>query len=78
MRDLLFPAFDGKAACVGEKADRWFPESHGPVTFAKKKCADCEIRIPCLSWAIANDERFGIWGGLTEDERKQLRRRRAS
>jgi WhiB family redox-sensing transcriptional regulator len=35
----------------------------------------CEMRTACLEYALANDERFGVWGGLSEKERHQLRRR---
>lgn len=38
-------------------------------------CATCEVREECLEYALANDERFGIWGGLSERERRKLKRR---
>ncbi len=38
-------------------------------------CTSCEVRVECLDYALANDERFGIWGGLSERERRRLRRR---
>jgi len=41
---------------------------------AKSVCARCPVRIDCLTDAFASDERFGIWGGLTERERRSLRR----
>jgi WhiB family redox-sensing transcriptional regulator len=34
----------------------------------------CEMRTACLEYALANDERFGVWGGLSEKERLSLRR----
>ncbi|MDU4245002.1 MAG: WhiB family transcriptional regulator, partial [Varibaculum cambriense] len=37
-------------------------------------CELCEVRDECLSYALENDERFGIWGGLSERERRRLRR----
>src|SRR5207302_10723600 len=40
---------------------------------AKSVCARCPVRIDCLTDAFTSDERFGIWGGLTERERRSLR-----
>jgi WhiB family redox-sensing transcriptional regulator len=41
---------------------------------AKRICSGCEVRAECLEYALAHDERFGIWGGLSERERRRLRR----
>jgi WhiB family redox-sensing transcriptional regulator len=40
-------------------------------------CRGCEVRQQCLDYALANGEKFGIWGGLSERERRRLRRQRA-
>ena len=40
---------------------------------AKSVCAACPVRVECLQHALAVDERYGIWGGLTHDERRVLR-----
>ena len=40
---------------------------------AKRVCSGCSVRAECLEFALANDERFGIWGGLSERERRRLR-----
>jgi WhiB family transcriptional regulator, redox-sensing transcriptional regulator len=45
---------------------------------AKTVCGSCEVRVECLTEALGSDERFGIWGGLTERERRALRRSAAS
>ena len=42
---------------------------------AKKVCLTCEVRNDCLESALSNDERFGIWGGLSERERRKLKKR---
>jgi WhiB family redox-sensing transcriptional regulator len=39
-------------------------------------CVGCDVRAECLEYAMANDERFGIWGGLSERERRRLRQTR--
>ena len=41
---------------------------------AKKLCADCPIRLECLEYALAADEEYGVWGGLSPVERRQLKR----
>ncbi|MDU5308733.1 MAG: WhiB family transcriptional regulator, partial [Varibaculum cambriense] len=46
----------------------------GSTREAKAVCELCEVRDECLSYALENDERFGIWGGLSERERRRLRR----
>jgi len=38
-------------------------------------CQTCEVRLECLEAALGNDERFGIWGGLSERERRKLKKR---
>ena len=43
---------------------------------AKAVCQSCPVRVDCLEEALEQDERFGIWGGLTERERRALRRNR--
>ena len=41
---------------------------------AKRVCMSCEVRAECLEYALEHDERFGIWGGLSERERRRLKR----
>ncbi|MGH8887529.1 MAG: WhiB family transcriptional regulator [Egibacteraceae bacterium] len=43
---------------------------------AKAVCVDCPVRVECREWALATGQHDGVWGGLTEDERRQLRRQR--
>ena len=44
---------------------------------AKRICGGCEVRAQCLDYALESGERYGIWGGMTEDERRAARRRRS-
>ena len=44
---------------------------------AKEVCRGCEVRHDCLEFALQNGEKFGIWGGLSERERRRIRRQRA-
>lgn len=52
----------------------FFPEKGGTTAPAKKICLDCPVRAECLQYALDHDERFGIWGGLSERERRRLKR----
>jgi WhiB family redox-sensing transcriptional regulator len=67
------PWFD-RAACLEADPDAFYPEKGGSSRAAKRVCATCPVRPECLSYALANDERFGIWGGLSERERRQVKR----
>lgn len=62
------------ALCAQVDPDAWHPEKGGGVSEQKRICARCEVRTDCLAYALDNDERFGIWGGLSERERKKLPR----
>lgn len=42
---------------------------------AKRICEECLVRPECLEWALATNEKFGVWGGLTARERGRVRRR---
>src|SRR5512144_3108799 len=72
----------GHAACQHGDHELFFPpeEEQGEyfrlrVSMAKRICANCPVRRQCTSYALAHDERYGVWGGLTPAERERLRRR---
>ena len=62
------------ALCAQTDPESFFPEKGGSTREAKRICTGCEVRDACLEYALANDERFGIWGGLSERERRRLKR----
>jgi WhiB family redox-sensing transcriptional regulator len=68
-------AWQSDALCAQTDPEAFFPEKGGSTRDAKKICGSCEVRTRCLEYALANDERFGIWGGLSERERRKLRKR---
>jgi WhiB family redox-sensing transcriptional regulator len=68
------PDWQERALCAQTDPEAFFPEKGGSTREAKRICAGCEVRAECLEYALANDERFGIWGGLSERERRRLRR----
>jgi WhiB family redox-sensing transcriptional regulator len=63
-----------RALCAQTDPEAFFPEKGGSTREAKRICSGCEVRAECLDYALAHDERFGIWGGLSERERRRLRR----
>lgn len=67
-------AWQQRALCAQTDPEAFFPEKGGSTREAKAVCQACEVREECLEYALANDERFGIWGGLSERERRRLRR----
>lgn len=63
-----------QALCAETDPEAFFPEKGGSTREAKKVCTGCDVKAQCLEYALANDERFGIWGGLSERERRRLKR----
>lgn len=63
-----------RALCAQTDPEAFFPEKGGSTREAKKVCLGCEVRGECLEYALAHDERFGIWGGLSERERRRLKK----
>ncbi len=64
-----------RALCSQTDPEAFFPEKGGSTREAKRICTGCEVRSECLEYALEHDERFGIWGGLSERERRRLKRR---
>jgi WhiB family redox-sensing transcriptional regulator len=71
-------AWQTDALCAQTDPEAFFPEKGGSTRDAKKICTTCEVKAQCLDYALHNDERFGIWGGLSERERRRLRRARTA
>lgn len=65
------------ALCAQTNPEAFFPEKGGSTRDAKRICTDCDVKEQCLNYALQNDERFGIWGGKSERERKKLLKRKA-
>jgi len=65
-----------QALCAQTDPEAFFPEKGGSSREAKRVCRACPVRAECLEYALAFDERFGIWGGLSERERRRLKRQR--
>jgi WhiB family redox-sensing transcriptional regulator len=72
-----------QAACRDTDPDLFFPVgTTGPaieqIENAKAVCNTCEVRQPCLDYALTTNQDSGIWGGTSEEERRQIRRQRAA
>ena len=65
------------ANCLGVDPDLFFPERGASTREAKEECRGCVVRGECLEYALRNGEKFGIWGGMSERERRRIRRQRA-
>lgn len=63
--------------CQGVDPDLFFPERGASTEEAKAVCAGCAVREQCLEFALTTGVKFGIWGGLSERERRRIRRERA-
>ncbi len=79
MRELIFSMTQDwrrQAACRGVDPEVFYPVNDDDAEEAKEVCAGCPVRQPCLEWALQDRERFGVWGGLTERERRRMLRQR--
>lgn len=68
-----------KAACLDYAPELWFPETAGrnALVAARRVCAGCPVRAACLEYALTHQE-CGVWGGLSEDERREILKRRSA
>jgi len=74
---ISVPAWTDRALCAQTDPEAFFPEKGASSRQAKKVCMACPVRTECLEYALLNDERFGIWGGKSEQERRRIKRERA-
>ena len=74
---LNIPNLPG-ALCASLEAEVWFPERGHTSLPARQVCMACDVRAACLQWALDHEERFGVWGGMSPEERQQLAKRRAA
>lgn len=70
------PDWQKDGLCTGQGPALWFPPRGTPISqIAKAKaiCRQCPIRQKCLDYALYHGDRYGIWGGTTEMERRKMR-----
>ena len=68
-----------RAACRSMSPELFFPAgttgaAFDEITAAKDVCFGCDVRTDCLRFAVSSNQEFGIWGGTTKEERRELRR----
>lgn len=63
-----------RSLCAQTDPEAFFPPAGGSTKEAKKVCQNCEVRPECLEAALANDERFGLWGGVSERDRRKIKK----
>jgi WhiB family redox-sensing transcriptional regulator len=71
-----------RSACLDEDPELFFPIGNtGPAILqieeAKQVCRRCDVQEQCLAWALESGQDHGVWGGMSEDERRALKRRNA-
>lgn len=64
------------AICAQTDPESFFPELGGSTKDPKRVCAVCPVKSECLQYALDTDQRFGVWGGTSEVERRRMRRER--
>lgn len=76
-------SWQARAACTRSDPELFFPKGNtGPavsqIKEAKEVCRGCEVRERCLEWALESGQDHGVWGGMSEDERRALKRRQTA
>ena len=74
--DLAQNKWKLRGKCREVDGDIFFPERGASTRKAKAVCRRCEVQEECLEYAVNNGEKFGIWGGLSERERRAIRKKR--
>lgn len=74
--DGLDMSWQDFANCRGADPDLFFPERGASTRAAKAICRECQVRAECLEFAIVSSEKFGIWGMMSERERRKIRKER--
>jgi WhiB family redox-sensing transcriptional regulator len=65
-----------RGSCRAEAPSTFFPSDGVGVEVARRICANCPVKTPCLEYALANGIDHGVWGGASERERRRIARRR--
>jgi WhiB family transcriptional regulator, redox-sensing transcriptional regulator len=64
--------------CAQVDPELWFPEKGGTPEPAKRICAACPVLTECREYALVNVELYGVWGGLSDKERRRMRRQKTA
>lgn len=69
------PAWTEQARCAQVDPEIFFPAKGGSLRPARAVCERCPVQAECFDYSIANGEKYGIWGGISEFDRRKLRRK---
>lgn len=61
-----------RSACYGLDPEVFFPTTEEEAALALSYCSVCSVKELCLAWAVQNGERYGVWGGTTEQQRRRI------
>jgi WhiB family redox-sensing transcriptional regulator len=61
-----------RSACYGLDPEIFFPTTEEEAGLALSYCGVCPVKEMCLAWAVQSGERYGVWGGTTEQQRRRL------
>lgn len=65
-----------RGRCAETDPESFFPDQGGTARPAKQVCQGCEVIAQCLQYALTHDEKYGVWGGMSERERNRLKKSR--
>lgn len=65
-------AWEASALCAQTEPEVFFPDKGGSTAEAKEICGMCQVRVECLDYALRTRQRFGVWGGVSERERRRM------
>ena len=71
------PEWQERGLCQQTDPELFFLDKGATDRLAKQVCAACEVKPECLAYALETDQRFGIWGGTSEKERRAIKRQGA-
>lgn len=74
---ITAPPWMDRALCADTDPEMFFPVPGANPNAAKRVCSACPVRTECLEYALEHDERWGVWGGLSVEERERVQRERA-
>lgn len=69
-------AWQRGGACLGSDLSVFYPEDQAGSEVAKAICLGCPVRAVCLEYALRMREKFGVWGGTSERERRRIAKAR--
>lgn len=70
--ELDIPEFMGHGLCAQTDPEEFFPEHGESTALAQRVCGACPVRAECLEYALDRGERYGIWGGTSEQQRRAM------